>query len=56
MQEAFRLGGWGMFPTLFVGVVLVFAAIFVYAAPRLGLTPDAPRWPWSGTRGSEAVG
>ena len=48
-----------LWPLLYAPViitVLVFAAIFVYAAPRLGLTPDAPRWPWSGTRGSEAVG
>ena len=26
MQEAFRLGGWGMYPTLFVGIVLVVSA------------------------------
>jgi hypothetical protein len=26
MGEAFRLGGWGMYPTLFVGIVLVLAA------------------------------
>lgn len=26
MQDAFRLGGWGMYPTLFVGCILVFAA------------------------------
>ncbi len=26
MQDAFRLGGWGMYPTLFVGCILLFAA------------------------------
>jgi hypothetical protein len=26
MQDAFRLGGWGMYPTLFVGFILLFAA------------------------------
>ena len=26
MSEAFRLGGWGMYPTLFIGVLLVAAA------------------------------
>jgi hypothetical protein len=27
MQEAFRLGGWGMYPTTLVGVILVIGAI-----------------------------
>lgn len=27
MQEAFRLGGWGMYPTTFIGLVLLVAAI-----------------------------
>ena len=27
MKEAFRLGGWGMYPTTIVGLVLVFMAI-----------------------------
>ena len=26
MSEAFRLGGWGMYPTLFIGILLVGAA------------------------------
>ncbi len=34
MQEAFRLGGWGMYPTLFVGVVLMIAAARFAADPR----------------------
>jgi len=36
MQEAFRLGGWGMYPTLFVGVVLVVAALRFAASPLRG--------------------
>jgi hypothetical protein len=36
MQEAFRLGGWGMYPTAIVGFVLVIAA---------------GRYAWSPTRG-----
>jgi hypothetical protein len=27
MQEAFRLGGWGMYPTTFIGLVLLVAAV-----------------------------
>jgi len=27
MGEAFRLGGWGMYPTLFIGVLVVGAAV-----------------------------
>jgi hypothetical protein len=27
MQEAFRLGGWGMYPTALIGIVLVIAAM-----------------------------
>ena len=34
MQEAFRLGGWGMYPTLFVGVVLMIAAARFAMNPR----------------------
>lgn len=33
MQEAFRLGGWGMYPTLFVGIVLMIAAGRFAATP-----------------------
>ncbi len=40
MQEAYRLGGWGMYPTTLVGFVLVFMAIQYARDPdrrRLGL-------------------
>ena len=33
MQDAFRLGGWGMFPTLFIGIVLVICAVRFAASP-----------------------
>lgn len=36
MGEAFRLGGWGMFPTLFVGAVLVMMAIRFAISPVRG--------------------
>lgn len=40
MGEAFRLGGWGMYPTLFVGIVLVLAAgRFAMASGRARLAP-----------------
>jgi len=40
MSEAFRLGGWGMYPTLFVGIVLVIAAgRFAFAPARGRLAP-----------------
>lgn len=38
MQEAFRLGGWGMYPTLFVGIVLVIAAGAYASNPRRRLS------------------
>jgi hypothetical protein len=42
MGEAFRLGGWGMYPTLFVGIVLVLAAgRFAMASGRARLAPIA---------------
>jgi ABC-2 type transport system permease protein len=47
---------WPLLYAPIVVTVLVIGAIFVYAAPRLGLAPAAPHWPWSETRGSEAVG
>lgn len=34
MGEAFRLGGWGMYPTTVVGVVLLFCAIQYARTPR----------------------
>ena len=37
MGEAFRLGGWGMYPTLFVGIILVLAA------GRFALSPGRAR-------------
>jgi hypothetical protein len=36
MGEAFRLGGWGMYPTLFVGIVLLVAAGRFALAPAKG--------------------
>lgn len=36
MQEAFRLGGWGMYPTLFVGIVLMITAARFAANPGRG--------------------
>src|SRR5688572_571595 len=36
MGEAFRLGGWGMYPTLFVGIVLVVAAARFALSPAKG--------------------
>ena len=40
MGEAFRLGGWGMYPTLFVGIVLVITAgRFAFASSRARLAP-----------------
>ena len=36
MGEAFRLGGWGMYPTLFVGIVLVITAFRFAAGPARG--------------------
>lgn len=40
MQEAFRLGGWGMYPTLFVGIVLMIAAFRFAAHPARGRLPS----------------
>lgn len=37
MSEAFRLGGWGMYPTLIAGLVLVGYSL------RYAVTPDATR-------------
>lgn len=37
MGEAFRLGGWGMYPTAIAGLVLIFCAL------RYASTPDAMR-------------
>lgn len=37
MSDAFRLGGWGMYPTLIAGFLLVISAI------RYSRTPDAGR-------------
>jgi len=37
MGEAFRLGGWGMYPTAIAGLVLFFTAL------RYAMTPDAIR-------------
>ncbi len=34
MGQAFRLGGWGMYPTTVVGIVLLFSAIQYARAPR----------------------
>jgi hypothetical protein len=40
MGEAFRLGGWGMYPTLFVGLVLLVAAgRFAFAPAKGRLAP-----------------
>ena len=36
MGEAFRLGGWGMYPTLFVGCILLVAAGRFAMSPRRG--------------------
>jgi hypothetical protein len=36
MGEAFRLGGWGMYPTLFVGIVLLISAFRFAASPLRG--------------------
>ena len=44
MGEAFRLGGWGMYPTLFIGVLLVGAAVGYAVRPerlRLKLVGEA---------------
>jgi hypothetical protein len=38
MQEAFRLGGWGMYPTTFIGLVLLAAAV------QYMRQPNARRW------------
>ena len=37
MGEAFRLGGWGMYPTTIAGLVLVYWSL------RYAITPDAVR-------------
>ncbi len=37
MGEAFRLGGWGMYPTAIAGLVLIFCAL------RYASAPDATR-------------
>ena len=36
MQDAFRLGGWGMYPTLFVGLILLFTAARFAVHPARG--------------------
>lgn len=36
MQDAFRLGGWGMYPTLVVGIVLMIAAVRFAGNPARG--------------------
>ena len=36
MQDAFRLGGWGMYPTLFVGFILLIAAARFAMHPARG--------------------
>ena len=43
MQEAFRLGGWGMYPTAIVGLVLVTAAVQFARAPERGGLPLVKR-------------
>lgn len=35
MGEAFRLGGWGMYPTTVAGLILIFTAIRYAVAPDL---------------------
>jgi ABC-2 type transport system permease protein len=46
-----------LWPLLVAPIVtlLILGAILVYAAPRLGLAPAAPRLAWAGARGSEVV-
>ncbi len=39
MQDAFRLGGWGMYPTAFVGILLVIMAMRFAANPARGRLP-----------------
>jgi hypothetical protein len=39
MQDAFRLGGWGMYPTAFVGIMLVIVAARFAANPDRGRLP-----------------
>lgn len=34
MSEAFRLGGWGMYPTLIIGLLLAFAAVRFAVRPE----------------------
>jgi hypothetical protein len=42
MGEAFRLGGWGMYPTTFIGLILLAAAFRFAASPLRGrLAPIA---------------
>ena len=36
MQDAFRLGGWGMYPTLFVGIILIITAARFAGNPARG--------------------
>jgi len=38
MQEAFHMGGWGMYPTTFIGLVLLAAAV------QYMRHPNARRW------------
>jgi ABC-2 family transporter len=48
-----------LWPLLYAPIVvtlLILGAIFLYAAPRLGLVPGAPRLGWAPKRGSEVVG
>jgi hypothetical protein len=39
MGEAFRLGGWGMFPTMFFGVLLIAASIRFALSPERRFVP-----------------
>lgn len=38
MSQLFKLGGWGMYPTTFVGVLLVACAVQYARDPRVGRT------------------
>jgi uncharacterized protein YacL len=46
MSEAFRLGGWGMWPTLVFGVLMLAAAVYyaVRAEPRLAALVRRAGW------------
>jgi hypothetical protein len=55
MLEAFRLGGWGMFPTLLFGVLLVAAAFRYARAPEPRHVP-LQLWLGVGALGSGGLG